>query len=200
MISKLTGVIDNIDANSITLDVNGVGYHVFMPSSAISGISKAGDKMTIYTKQVVKEDAHELYGFLTKEERNLFSIILSVSGFGPKSAVNMLSAFKIEQLVAAITKGNVDILTSVPGVGSKSAQRLVIELKEKVGKAFAVQKTDITKGMPSEDPLMSDAISALVALGYSPKEAKSTIMNSGADLSKAGSVEEILKLALKSVR
>ncbi|MFC1766964.1 Holliday junction branch migration protein RuvA [Candidatus Margulisiibacteriota bacterium] len=197
MISKLTGILDHADMNSITLDVNGVGYHVFMPSSAIGKLPKSGGKVVIYTRQVVKEDSHELYGFLTKDEKNLFSIILSVSGFGPKSAINLLSSFKLEQLITAITKGKVDLLTSVPGVGLKTAQRLVIELKEKVGKVFAIQRSEIAQGLPTDDPMMSDAISALVTLGYSPKEAREAILNSGLDLTKVKSVEDVIKQSLK---
>lgn len=199
MIAKITGILDSIDSKSIVLDVNGIGYQVFMPLSAFGRLPKTGEKLSVYTHHVVREDANDLYGFLTKEEKNLFSIILSVSGFGPKSAINLLSSFKIEQLVAAITKGNVDMLTSVPGIGLKSAQKLVIELKEKIGKAFAVQKSDIVKGLPGEDPIFSDAISGLVALGYNPKEARSAIMNSGIDFSKVKSVEDIIKHSLRSL-
>lgn len=200
MISKITGIIDSIDPKFIVIDVNGVGYQVFLPSSAFGRLPKVGEKLSVYTQQVVREDANDLYGFLTKEEKNLFSIVLSVSGFGPKSAINLLSSFNIEQLVAAITKGNVDLLTSVPGIGLKSAQKLVIELKEKIGKAFAVQKSDIAKGLPGEDPIFSDAISALVALGYNPREARNAIMSAGIDFSKVKSVEDIIKQSLKAFR
>ena len=200
MISKLTGILDSADSDSIILDINGVGYQVYVTSSILGKLPKVGEKLSIYTKQVVREDANDLYGFLTKEERNLFSIILSVSGFGPKVSISLLSAFRLEQLVAAITQGNVDLITSVPGVGRKTAQKLVIELKEKVGKAFSIQKSEMTKGIPGENtPLVSDAISALVTLGYNPREAKSAIMNSGIDFSKAKSVEDIIKLSLKSL-
>ena len=201
MISKLTGILESVDASSIILDVNGVGYQVFITSSVLGKLPKVGEKLSIYTRQVVKEDAHELYGFLTRDERNLFAIVLSVSGFGPKVSISLLSSFKLEQLVAAITQGNVDLITSVPGVGRKTAQKLIIELKEKVGKAFAVQKSSITMDLPGDSsPLLSDAISALVTLGYNPKEAKAAVLNSGVDLKKASSIEEVIKKSLGSFK
>jgi len=199
LISKLNGILDSVDQNSIVLDVNGVGYQVYVPSSALPKLPKLGQAVSMFTCQVVREDSNDLYGFLTKEERHLFSIILSVSGFGPKSAMNLISAFKIEQLVAAITRGNVELLSTVHGIGLKSAQKLVIELKEKVGKVFSVQKSDIVKGLPGEDPMVSDAISALITLGYTPHEARDAIMKVGVDFNKAKSVEDVIKQSLKSL-
>jgi holliday junction DNA helicase RuvA len=199
MIAQLTGILDSKEINYIVVDVNGVGYKVFVPTSTLSKLPKVGENIKIFTYQVVREDALDLYGFLRKEERGLFSMLLSVSGIGPKSALSLLSGIKMEDLVIAISKGTVDLITSVPGVGLKTAQKLVIELKEKVAKAYAISGIEQTRGLPGESPLLSDAISALMTLGYSPKEAKEAIMKAGIDLNNAKSVEEIIKQSLKAL-
>lgn len=197
MISQLTGILDSVDTNHIVVDVNGVGYKVNVPTSIFGKLPKTGEKVKIFTYQVVREDAIELYGFSRKEERNLFSMLLSVSGIGPKIAAGLLSGIKMEDLVVAITKGNVDLITTVPGVGLKTAQRLVIELKEKIGKAYSIAGSDISRGVPGENPLIGDAVSALMTLGYSPREARDAIMKAGIDFSKVKGVEEIIKRSLK---
>jgi len=197
MISQLTGILDSIETNNIVVDVSGVGYKVNVPTSILGRLPKIGDSLKIFTYQVVREDANELYGFLRKEERHLFSILLSVSGIGPKMAIGLMSGIKMEDLVVAITRGNVDLLTSVPGIGLKTAQRLIIELKEKVAKAYSVAGGDIARGMPDENPLIADALSALITLGYSPKEAREAVRRSGVDATKAKNVEEIIKRSLK---
>jgi holliday junction DNA helicase RuvA len=199
MISQLNGILEHVDQNSIVVDVGGVGYKVFMPTSAISRLPKQGEKIKVFTHQVVREDSNDLYGFQRKEERNLFITLLSVSGIGPKSAIGLLSGIKMEDLVVAIAKGSVDLITSVPGIGLKTAQKLVIELKEKVAKTFAISTAGGSKGLPEESPLISDATSALMSLGYSPKEARDAIMGSGIDLSKVKGVEEIIKQSLRGL-
>jgi holliday junction DNA helicase RuvA len=199
MIAQLTGILDSKEINYVVVDVNGVGYKVFVPTSTLSKLPKVGENIKIYTYQVVREDALDLYGFLRKEERGLFSMLLSVSGIGPKSALGLLSGIKMEDLVIAISKGTVDLITSVPGIGLKTAQKLVIELKEKVAKAYAISGVEHTKDLPGESPLLSDAIAALMTLGYSVKEARDAIMKAGVDLSKAKSVEDIIKQSLKAL-
>jgi Holliday junction DNA helicase RuvA len=199
MISQLTGILDGVEQNSVVVDVQGVGYKVFFPTSAVEKLPQKGEKIKIFTYQVVREDAIELYGFLRKEERRLFAMLLSVSGIGPKSALALLSGIKMEDLAIAIAKGSVDLITTVPGIGLKTAQKLVIELKEKVGKAFAVAGGGSLKGLPGEDPVIADAISALMTLGYTPREAREAIMKSGVDFTKVKGTEDIIKQSLKAL-
>ena len=199
MISQLTGKLESIDQNLIVVDVNGVGYSVYVPLSSIPMLPKPGANLKIYTYHVVREDASDLYGFLRKDERNLFSMLISVSGIGPKSAAAIMSGIRMEDLIVAITKGNVDIITRTPGIGLKTAQKLVIELKEKIAKAYSVSASDVVKGIPVDTPLMSEAISALMTLGYTTKEARDAILKSGTDLSKVSGVEEIIKRSLKAL-
>ncbi len=199
MIAQLTGILDSTDQNSIVVEVNGVGYKVYVPVSMIPKLPKIGEKIKIFTYQVVREDTNDLYGFLRKEERGLFSMLLSVSGIGPKSAIGLLSGIKMEDLVIAIAKGSIDLITTVPGIGLKTAQKLVIELKEKVGKAYAISTGESKKGLPTEEPIISDAIEALMTLGYTPKEAREAIMRSGIDFTKVKGTEDIIKQSLKGL-
>lgn len=198
MISHLKGILDHLDKNHIVVDVGNVGYHVNVPPSTLAKLPKVGEEVKLFTYQVVREDDISLYGFLSKEERSLFSLLLSVSGIGPKASLSILSGFPIDKLVAAITTADVDLISTVPGIGKKTAQKLVIELKEKVAKAYAIKPSDMAIGIKGDAPIVSDAISALIALGYSPREARDTILKSGIDLS-SNSVEEIVKQALKSL-
>jgi len=198
MISHLKGILEHIDKAHLVVDVGNVGYHVHVSSGTLSRLPKVGEKVHLYTYQVVREDDISLYGFLAKEERNLFSLLLTVSGIGPKASMSILAGFPIDKLVTAITQGNVDLISTVPGIGKKTAQKLVIELKEKVAKAYAIRPSDMAIGLGGEEPVVADAISALIALGYSPKEARSTILKSGIDLTSQN-VEDVIKQALKSL-
>jgi Holliday junction DNA helicase RuvA len=199
MISHLKGILEHVDKAHLVVDVGNVGYHVHVASGTLARLPKVGGQVHLYTYQVVREDDISLYGFLTKEERNLFRLLLTVSGVGPKASMSIISAFPIDKVVAAITQANVDLIATVPGIGKKTAQKLVIELKEKVAKAYAIKPSDMTIGMPGGDaPIVSDAISALIALGYSPREARDAILKSGIDLNSEN-VEDVIKRALKSL-
>jgi Holliday junction DNA helicase RuvA len=198
MISHLNGILEHVDKNHLVVDVSDVGYQVNVSANTLSRLPKIGERVKLYTYQVVREDELSLYGFLSKEERNLFSLLLTVSGVGPKASMSMISAFPIDKLVAAITQANVDLISSVPGIGKKTAQKLVIELKEKVAKVYALKPSDMTIGISGDTPVVSDAISALIALGYSPREARDAILKGGIDLTSQD-VEHIIKQALKNL-
>lgn len=197
MISHLNGIIDHLNKDSIVIDVNGVGYKVFASASFLNEVGNPGDKVKIFTEHIVREDSESLYGFLNKEEKNLFNALLSVSGIGPKTAMTISSAYPMDKLVAAISQGNVDILSSIPGIGIKTAQRIIIELKEKIGKTYGIKASEMAKGIPGEQSLVSDAISALVTLGYSPREARDAILKTNTDSAKT--IEDIIKAALKNL-
>lgn len=197
MISHLNGILEHVDQNHVVVDVGNVGYRVNIPSSVISRLPKAGERVKFFTFQVVREDDISLYGFLSKEERSLFSLCLSVSGIGPKLAMAMISGFPLDRLVAAIAQGDVGLLSSISGIGRKTAERIVVELREKIGKAYAVKPAEMAIGVKGDQAVISDSISALIALGYSPREAREAIMR--LNLEGAKSVEEIIKGALKAL-
>jgi Holliday junction DNA helicase RuvA len=197
MISHLNGIIEHIDQNHVVIDVGSVGYRVNVPNSTLSRLPKPGEKVKLFTIQIVREDDISLYGFINREERSLFSLLLSVSGIGPKMAMALISGFPLERLVSAIAQGDVVLLSSISGIGRKKAELIVVELKEKIAKTYAVKPMEMTAGIKGESALLSDSISALISLGYSPKEARETILR--LDTKSLDSVEGIIKEALKSL-
>ncbi len=197
MIGQLKGVIESIDINHVIVDVGGVGYEVGMPTRVLAKLPPVGTEIKIYTQQVIREDGHFLFGFLSKEERSLFKLLLSVSGVGPKVALSLLGGFELNNLVAAITRGNSAYISSVPGIGSKTAQKIILELKEKVSKAYGSQPSGSMESQKEDTPLLNDAISALIALGYSPREARQAL--SKVDLGANQTIEQVLKAVLSKI-
>jgi len=197
MIAELTGEVVFGDTNSIVLTVGGVGYKVNMPTRLVPLFAR-GAEAHVFTHQVVREDDISLYGFSTREERHLFSVLLTVSGIGPKAALALLSGFPIERLVAGITQGQVELITTAPGVGRKTAERLIVELREKVAKLFGAGIADAQGGWGLLDASMRDAVSALVTLGFSPKEAREAVgkVRGSGD---GANVEEVVRGALKNL-
>jgi len=199
MISHVAGVLEHKDKNFVTVDVAGVGYKIFAPSSTLDSLPQPGEKVKLYTEQVVREDSLSLYGFISKEERNLFATLLTVSGVGPKGALALISGAPLNKLVAAITQGNVDLLVTVPGIGQKTAQRIIIELKEKLAKTYGLKPAQMTVGISGDTTLISDAMSGLMTLGLTPREAREAITGLKDKLEGLKSVEEIIKAALKNL-
>jgi len=200
MIAHLKGIVAQIDKNFLVLDVAGVGYQINVPPATLTQLPRVGEPAFLFTVQVVREDDLSLYGFLTREEKNLFSLLLKVSGIGPRAGLAIISAFPLEQLVSAIASANVDLLSTISGIGKKTAQKLVIELKERVAKAYAVTPADMVAGLGPEggdSSIVTDAISALISLGYTPREARQVILK--VDLETTTTVEAIIKTALKNL-
>ncbi|MBN3033331.1 MAG: Holliday junction branch migration protein RuvA [Candidatus Saganbacteria bacterium] len=197
MIAHLRGRLEHIGPHQVVIDVGNVGYQVKVASSALNRLPPLGQEVTLFTIQVVREDDISLYGFLNKEERALFALFLSVSGVGPKTALAVISGFSLDRLTGAVAQGDTALLASIPGIGRKTAERIVLELKEKIGKLYAVQPAALGAGLKGDKTLVSDAISALIALGYSPREARETITKLNVD--NADSVEAVLKEALKNL-
>jgi len=197
MIAHLKGILEHIDKDHIVVEVAGVGYRVNLSPAVLNRLPKAGSELLVFTYQVVREDEISLYGFLTKEERNLFSTLLTVSGIGPKGASVILASAPLDKLVAAITRGDAEFISAAPGVGLKTAQKVVIELKEKLAKAYGLKPAQLSMGGAGESTVISDSISALITLGYSPREAREAV--SRIDPENIKSVEEVIKSALKGL-
>jgi len=199
MIGFIEGIYEGTDQDRITVDVGGVGYEITVTNSVLRKLPKKGEKIRVITHLNVREDLMQLFGFSSKEEKGLFNHLLTVSGIGPKSAMNIVSAFDMNTLVVAITKGDVALLTSAQGIGKKTAERVIVELKEKLGKIYALETGDRPSLSNTDDPVVKDAASALMALGYSAKEARQAIMGSGVELKTGASIEEIIKRSLRSL-
>ncbi len=189
MIGRLKGTLLEKAPPAILLDVSGVGYEVDVPMSTFCNLPEAGAEVTLLTHFVVREDAMLLYGFATAAEREAFRALIRISGVGPRIALAVLSGLTVEQLASAVEAGEAGLLTRIPGIGKKTAERLILELKGKLkGAAFA--------GLSSaEGASRADIVSALGALGYSEREAMSAVKTLPVDVG----VSEGIRLALKAL-
>lgn len=198
MIGFIEGILETIETDKIIINTGGIGFEVFVSSSVLNKLPHKGQKIKILTHFLIKEELMQLYGFSTLEEKRLFLQLLSVSGIGPKSAMNIISSFNIENLVAAIAKGDVNFLSSVPGIGKKTAQRVIVELKEKIAKAYSLEASEGIFDDATESPLLKEAVSALIALGYSSKEARKAV-TTAIQSSPNQTIENIIKASLKNL-
>ena len=204
MIAHLSGTLLSKQATSVIVDVSGVGYEVNIPLSTFYDLEDTGSnvKLRIYTH--VKEDALQLYGFKTARERELFINFISVSGIGPKLGIALLSGMSADELIASIKTNNLARLTLIPGVGRKTAERLIVDLREKMAALSAGQVTEETGARPeageesTEDSVRSQALSGLMNLGYQRSAAEKAV---DAALSEGGdiSVESVLKRSLRKI-
>jgi holliday junction DNA helicase RuvA len=189
MIASLQGIIDAIGTDSMIVNVNGVGFKVSVPTSVLSDLGMIGRDVKLYTHLHVREDEMSLYGFGSLDELRLFETLITVSGLGPKTALGMLSAMTADQIAMAIASGSTEILTTIPGIGKKTADRLVLELKDKVGGVMI----STPAGKAAQEN--ADVVTALVSLGYSMTEATHAVATLPAG--QKISLEEKLKLALQ---
>jgi holliday junction DNA helicase RuvA len=188
MIGRLVGTLAHKAPHLVLVDVGGVGYEVSVPMSTFFALPHVGERVTLLTHQVVREDAHLLYGFLTQDERQTFRELLKVSGVGPRTALALLSGVTAAELAQAVALQQTGRLTSIPGIGKKTAERLLLELRGKLGEA-------LTAGSVPADSALTDVVQALVALGYSDKEAAAAVKKLPAGVD----VAEGIKLALKAL-
>jgi Holliday junction DNA helicase RuvA len=194
MFNYIRGTLAHKDKDYVVLDNQGIGYHLAVPTSVLGAIHAPGEEIKLYTYMAVREDDISLYGFLTADELKLFKMLISVSGIGPKAALGVLSTLPAAEFYLALMHENVKTLTRVPGVGPKSAKRLIVELKEKVAALGA--PAVVSAGVPTAAAggSYSDALEALQALGYNGAEAQAAL-NSIED-SKEMATEQLLRKAL----
>ena len=198
MIYSLTGTLAEKSVDSVVLDVQGVGFYVAMPSTAVGALPAVGKTCTLYTHLNIKEDAMDLYGFTDKSMRSLFRMLLGVSGVGPKVALALLSYVNPTQILVAISAGDHKAFTKCPGIGPKLAQRMVLELKDKVskgGELAEIGELPVAAAAAPESSAMQKAIQALVGLGYSQSEAAAAVSKQPQD----ASLEEMIRLSLKAL-
>jgi Holliday junction DNA helicase RuvA len=190
MIATLEGILEYRGQDSVVINVGGIGFRVYVPSSTSSRLGAVKSRVSLYTHLHVREDSISLYGFASGEELTLFRSLISVTGIGAKLALTVLSALNPEQLVMAITSGDIDLLSQTPGIGKKIASRLVVELRGKLVKEWK----DVALPMA---PGHADVIAALTGLGYSVAEATKAI--SRVPDSDGLSLEERIKMALQQL-
>ncbi len=189
MIGSLTGVIADKSPPQVLIDVGGVGYELDVPMSSFYNLPALGERCTLLTHFVVREDAQQLFGFLTNEERNTFRLLVRISGVGPRTALAILSGLSVAELASAVSRQEGGRLVKVPGIGKKTAERLLLELKGKLGPDL---------GLPAATAAtdaQADIVQALVALGYNEREAAQALKALPADIG----VSDGIKLALKAL-
>ena len=193
MIGSLIGLIKEKTPSSILLEVNGIGYEIAVPLSTSFQLPNVGESAYLLTHLVVREDQHSLYGFATDEERKLFRALIKISGVGAKLAITILSGTNVNGFIQSVVNEDIDALVHLPGIGKKTAERLIVEMKDKVSE---ISSDENSLSQNYENTAVAEAINALVNLGYKTKDAK-TILDKIE--SEGLTVEELIRQALKSL-
>lgn len=202
MISYIRGELCDIEEQKAIVDVNGVGYGIYMPQQALSLLPPMGQQVKLHTYLNIREDAMQLFGFLTKEDLNVFRLLIGVNGIGPKAGLNILSCLSPDELRFAVLSGDAKAISATPGIGKKTAEKLILELKDKLNiedmlehAAHGGDSEDLASGTDTaSNTMQAEAVQALTALGYGSAESLRAVKKSSPECS---SVEDILKEALK---
>jgi Holliday junction DNA helicase RuvA len=198
MITFLNGKLVEMLPTQVTVDVHGVGYEVLIPLSSFDKLPQPGQEIRLLTHLAVREDAHTLYGFMSAAEREMFRLLINtVSGIGPKIALNILSGISVTAFRGAVANGDVKALSQISGVGKKTAERIVVELKDKIGAAGAWEASSAQRALSPEDQRVNDAVLALLALGFKQIEAHDSVRKAQASIGAQATVEELVRACLK---
>lgn len=196
MIVFLEGILDRKEPHRVVMNVNGVGYEAAIALSTFDRLPAEGSRFRLVTLHVVREDAHLLYGFADEEERNAFLLVTAVNGIGPKLGLALLSGMPVRELKAAIVNGDIKRLSSVSGIGKKSAERIVLELRDKIGKGDAMEAIAGEVAPGPVNAKLRDALAALVSLGHKQADAQQLIRAAMPKIGEEMEVGEILRLIL----
>lgn len=198
MITFLNGQLVDALPTQVTVNVNGVGYEALIPLSSFDKLPPPGQPVKLLTQLIVREDSQTLYGFMSTAERDLFRLLInSVSGIGPKTAINILSGMNAVAFRGAVASGDVKSLSQISGVGKKTAERIVVELRDKIGAAGALEAASAKHALSPDDQKTNDATLALMALGFKQNEAHDAVRAAQAMLGASASVEQIVRACLK---
>ncbi|MEK6653838.1 MAG: Holliday junction branch migration protein RuvA [Thermodesulfobacteriota bacterium] len=199
MIARISGILIQKSVTHCVVDVHGTGYRIIVPLSTFYELPKEDQPVVLHVHTHVREDAISLYGFHTREEREVFQMMISVSGIGPKLAVNILSGIAAGELVRAVTEEDLKRLTGIPGVGKKTAERMILELKDKAAKLGRDDVTVCTVAVKTGDQVKEDALSALVNLGYKGSAVKDVVDRIMRTAPETPSLDQLLKQALRTL-
>jgi Holliday junction DNA helicase RuvA len=198
MITFLHGKLVEALPTQVTVEVNGVGYEALIPLSSFDKLPQPGQPIRLLTQLIVREDSQTLYGFMSSEERDLFRMLINtVSGIGPKTALNVLSGISVTAFRGAVAGGDLKSLSKISGVGKKTAERIVVELKDKIGIAGAWEAASAKHGLSPDEQRINDAVLALVALGFKQIDAHDAVRSAQAVLGAQATVEELVRVCLK---
>lgn len=200
MISYIRGELIAIEDDKAIVDVNGVGFGIYMPSQSLNLLPSVGEEVKIHTYMNVREDAIQLYGFLTRDDLYVFKLVIGVSGIGPKGGLGILSKLTADELRFAVMAHDVKTISSAPGIGKKTAEKLIIELKDKLSIEDVlehVEDNSVKVSTAANNQVQVEAVQALVALGYGNSEALKAVKK--VEILDTTSVEDVLKQALKYI-
>jgi len=198
MIAHVIGELARAEADYVVVDVGGIGYKIYVPPSVIAEMPQPGAKVKLFTYTNVKEDSITLYGFKESDEQSMFELLLTVTSVGPKVALNILSVLKVEEIVGAITRDDYLSLNRVPGVGNKMAQRIALELKEKITTLAWAERAK-KAAAPDEHAVLQDVVEGLVALGYDRQAARRATEGAIKSVKNKKDTSEVLKSALRQL-
>lgn len=199
MISYIRGELAAVEQEKAIVDVGGVGYGIYMPERSLGLLPATGNEIKLHTYLNVREDAMQLFGFLTKDELEIFRLLIGVSGIGPKGGLNILSSLSGDDLRFAVLSGDVKAISKAPGIGKKTAEKLIIELKDKLNIEDMLHpetRAEAVEVSETAGEIQNEAVQALVALGYGSTESMRAVRKAGTDFN---TVEELLKAALKNL-
>jgi len=198
MINFLHGKLIEALPTQVTVDVNGVGYEALIPLSSFDKLPAPGSDVKLLTHLAIRDDAHVLYGFMTTQEREMFRLLIhTVSGIGPKIALNILSGMNVTALRGAVASSDVKALAQISGVGRKTAERIVVELRDKIGAAGAWEALSAERALSAADQKINDAVLALLALGFKQPEAHEAVRSIAGALGEKATVEDLVRACLK---
>ena len=198
MITFLHGKLVEALPTQVVVEVNGVGYEVLIPLSSFDKLPQPGNEVKLLTQLIVREDAHVLYGFASAAERDLFRLLINnVSGIGPKTALNILSGMNAVAFRGAVANGDVKSLSQISGVGKKTAERIIVELRDKVGATGAWEASSAARSLSPADQKINDAVLALMALGFKQIDAHDTVRAAQAALGAQATIEDLVRASLK---
>lgn len=201
MLSYVRGELVAIEEDKVIVDVHGVGFGIFMPAQSMNYLPMIGEEVKLHTYMNVREDAIQLYGFLTRDDLKVFKLVIGVSGIGPKGGLSILSQMSPDDLRFAVMANDAKMIAKAPGIGKKTAEKLIIELKDKLDIEDVLNKhvddVDVTVVTNASNEVQAEAVQALVALGYGSTEATKAVKK--VQIDENTTVEEVLKLALKNI-
>ena len=201
MIAFINGIVEDYSEDSVILSVNGIGYEVKVSGDTIASLPSIGEMLKLYTYTYVREDAFCLYGFLTKDDLEIFKKLITVSGIGPKGGLAVLSVMSADDLRFAILAGNAKMIAKAPGIGKKTAERVILDLRDKISMEDTmihrqmVEQSSQPGGQSGDNQIRTEAVEALTALGYTAQEALQAVKK--VDITETSDVEAVLKAALK---
>ena len=197
MITQLRGKIIKLNITNVVIDVNGVGYELMVPLSTFDRLPSEGQEVTVLTYLHHTDQTMALYGFFTEAERELFKMLMTVSGIGPRSALGVLSGISVDNFKAAVSRGDVKLIQSIHGIGPKTAQRIIVELKERIGILPAYERLSKQLEKSPEDKMIADAVLALISLGYNQQTAHNAVRKVLENNPGTTDAETVIKLSLK---